>query len=93
MGVVANICCQAEGCEKVIEHRALLSSCLSLLQATDDVPTLVECLRLLQLLLWHVTHRVKPEDRSKCPLVLALKGHEPLKVALIFILKNSLSGE
>ncbi|XP_042858591.1 uncharacterized protein LOC122244679 isoform X2 [Penaeus japonicus] len=91
VGVVANICCQAEGCEKVIEHRALLSSCLSLLQATDDVPTLVECLRLLQLLLWHVTHRVKPEDRSKCPLVLALKGHEPLKVALIFILKNSLS--
>ncbi|XP_063609924.1 uncharacterized protein LOC134783853 [Penaeus indicus] len=91
VGVVANICCQAEGCVKVIEHRALLSSCLNLLQSTDDVPTLVECLRLLQLLLWHVTHRVKPEDRSKCPLVLALKGQEALKVALIFILKNSLS--
>lgn len=91
VGVVANICCQAEGCEKVIEHRALLSSCLNLLQSTDDVPTLVECMRLLQLLLWHVTHRVKPEDRSKCPLVLALKGQEALKVALIFILKNSLS--
>ncbi|XP_047494484.1 uncharacterized protein LOC125042709 [Penaeus chinensis] len=91
VGVVANICCQAEGCVKVIEHKALLSSCLNLLQSTDDVPTLVECLRLLQLMLWHVTHRVKPEDRSKCPLVLALKGQEALKLALIFILKNSLS--
>lgn len=91
VGVVANICCQAVGCEKVIGHESLLSSCLTLLYTTDDVPTLIEGLRLLRLLLWHITYRLAPQERSLSPVILALKNHESLKEALVFMLKNSLS--
>lgn len=93
MGVVANLCCQSEGCVKVMGHQSLLNSCLTLLHTTDDVPTLVEAFRLLRLLLWHLTYRVAPQDRSQCPLILALKSHEYLKEELVFMLKNSLSGK
>ncbi|XP_071512489.1 uncharacterized protein [Panulirus ornatus] len=91
VGVVANLCCQSDGCKKVIGHQSLLNSCLTLLHTTDDVPTLVEAFRLLRLLFWHLTNRVAPQDRSQCPLILALKSHEFLKEELVFILKNSLS--
>ncbi|XP_045109511.1 uncharacterized protein LOC123503642 isoform X2 [Portunus trituberculatus] len=91
VGVVANLCCQAEGCEKVIASESLLPSCLAILHSTDDVPTLVEAFRLLKLLLWHVTYRVPMEKRCRYPLVTALKSHESMKEALVFLLKNSLS--
>lgn len=93
VGVVANICCQSDGCEKIIGHQSLFQSCVTLLHTTDDVPTLVESFRFLKLLLWHLTHRVDPQDRSRCPVVSILKNHESLKDALIFMLKNSLSGK
>ena len=92
VGVVANLCCQAEGCEKVVESEALLPSCLAILHTTDDVPTLVEAFRLLKLLLWNATYRVPMEERCQYPLVTALKSHEYVKEALVFLLKNSLSG-
>ena len=92
VGVVANLCCQAEGCEKVVESESLLPSCLAILQTTDDVPTLAEAFRLLKLLLWHATYRVPMEKRCGYPLVIALKSHESMKEALVFLLKNSLSG-
>ncbi|XP_063879683.1 uncharacterized protein LOC135110928 isoform X2 [Scylla paramamosain] len=91
VGVVANLCCQAEGCEKVIASESLLPSCLAILHSTDDVPTLVEAFRLLKLLLWHTTYRVPMEKRCQYPLVTALKNHESMKEALVFLLKNSLS--
>ncbi|XP_045583596.1 uncharacterized protein [Procambarus clarkii] len=91
VGVVANLCCQAVGCEKVIGHHSLLNSCLTLLHTTDDVPTLIEAFRLLRLLLWHLTYRVAPQDRALNPVILALKNHESLKETLVFMLKNSLS--
>ncbi|XP_050726995.1 uncharacterized protein LOC127003947 isoform X2 [Eriocheir sinensis] len=91
VGVVANLCCQAEGCEKVVESEILLPSCLAILHTTDDVPTLVEAFRLLKLLLWHATYRVPVEKRCRYPLVTALKSHESMKEALVFMLKNSLS--
>ncbi|KAK7074558.1 hypothetical protein SK128_000920 [Halocaridina rubra] len=91
VGVVGNLCCQIEGCEKVVEHQALLNACLALTHTTDDVPTLIESFRFLRLLLWHLNNRVPEDSRIGCPLILALKGHEAIKVALIFILKNSLN--
>lgn len=92
VGVVANLCCQGEGCERVVGCSSLLHSCLALLHSTDDVPTLVEAFRLLRLLLWHVTFRLPPKERSRCPLIIALRSNEVLKEALVFMLKNSLSG-
>ncbi|XP_068214168.1 uncharacterized protein [Palaemon carinicauda] len=91
VGVVANMSCQPEGCKRIINHQALLNACLALPQVTDDVPTLTEVFRFLRLLLWHISHRVPSVSRTGCPLTMALKGHEGLKVALVFILKNSLS--
>ncbi|XP_042223064.1 uncharacterized protein LOC121867264 [Homarus americanus] len=91
VGVVANLCCQSVGCEKVIGHRLLLNSCLTLMHTTDDVPTLIEAFRFLRLLIWHLTYRMAPQDRSQCPIMIALKSHESLKEALVFMLKNSLS--
>lgn len=91
VGVVANMSCQPAGCKRIINHQALLNACLALPQTTDDVPTLIEAFRFLRLLLWHLNHRIPMSSRSGCPLTMALKGHEALKVALVFILKNSLS--
>ena len=93
MGVVANLSCQEEGCKRIINHQALLNACFALPQATDDVPTLIEAFRFLRLLLWHLNHRIPLGSRVGCPLIMMLKGHESLKVALVFILKNSLSGK
>ncbi|KAK4305816.1 hypothetical protein Pmani_022310 [Petrolisthes manimaculis] len=91
VGVVANLCCQGEGCERVVGCSSLLQSCLALFHSTDDVPTLVEAFRLLRLLLWHVTFRLPPKERSRSSLVIALRSNEALKEALVFMLKNSLS--
>ncbi|KAG7168503.1 SAAL1-like [Homarus americanus] len=74
VGVVANLCCQSVGCEKVIGHRLLLNSCLTLMHTTDDVPTLIEAFRFLRLLIWHLTYRMAPQDRSQCPIMIALKS-------------------
>ena len=92
-GIVANMCCQKEGCDKLLDpSNGILEATFELLTSTSDIPTICEVIRLLRLLLWHRMNRTNEESRMTCPLLLGLQSKSTVQ-SLTFLAKNCLNGK
>lgn len=82
VGIIGNLSCDPDILESLSTRDELVKMILDLLQS-DDTPTLVQVIRVLQSTLWNI--RNEPDSRWK----RNLKGSAVLGEALPFILRSS----
>ena len=83
---MGNMCCETTVLEALETKKELISIIFGLLSC-DDSETLIQVLRILRTIVWHI------QQNSNSAWLTKLKECELLNEALIFILNSSTKGD